>query len=91
LRHRIELFKDIGSVPIEMKELFQIDSWTQVMLGQHIQPNAYHPIVDVMSDKELDNFLIMLKNKVRSQVNAMPEHQKFLDDYCKAAALDMAS
>jgi tryptophan halogenase len=91
LRHRIELFKDTGSVPIEMKELFQIDSWTQVMLGQHIEPNAYHPIVDVMSDKELDNFLLMLKNKVRAQVNAMPEHQKFLDDYCKAATLDMAS
>jgi hypothetical protein len=44
-----------------------------------------------MSDKELDNFLLMLKNKVRAQVNAMPEHQKFLDDYCKAATLDMAS
>ncbi len=91
LRHRIKLFKDTGCIPLELRELFQIDSWTQVMLGQHIEPDTYHPIVDGMSDKELDNFLLMLKKQVRTQVDAMPEHQKFLDDYCKATKLDMAS
>ena len=38
-------------------ELFGENSWVQVMLGQGLVPEQYHPIVDMMSEEELKSFL----------------------------------
>lgn len=86
LVHRVKLFKETGAVPIQKRELFLVDSWTQVMFGQRIMPTGYHPIVGMMSDNELEMFLKMLKAKVTEDVAAMPSHQQFIDSYCKADA-----
>jgi tryptophan 7-halogenase len=87
LRHRIELFRETGAVPLQEKELFQVDSWTQVMIGQRIVPATYHPIVDQMGDAELKRFLEGLKENVAAKVVRMPSHQEFIDRYCKAPAM----
>ncbi|TQV70978.1 tryptophan 7-halogenase [Aliikangiella marina] len=84
LAHRMRLFKDTGRVCITDTELFKIDSWTQVMLGQRVRPDNYHQIVDMMPDGELDRFLMILRNQVDSQLTNMPTHQQFIDHYCKA-------
>lgn len=84
LAHRIELFRDTGNIPLTEKELFQTDSWSQVMLGQHIVPETYHPIVDMMETDELNRFLEGLKAKVQGEVAQMPSHQSFIDQYCKS-------
>lgn len=84
LEHRIKLFRETASVPLKEKELFKIDSWTQVMFGQRIKPEQYHPIVDLMSDKELAGFFGGLKKSVAETVTQMPTHQEFIDCYCKA-------
>ncbi|WP_076411100.1 tryptophan halogenase family protein [Shewanella sp. UCD-KL12] len=87
LAHRIELFKETANVCITETELFRIDSWTQVMLGQGIIPEHYHQIVDNMNDTELYRFLIGLKQVVDKQVSQMPSHQTFIDQYCKSAPI----
>lgn len=84
LKHRIELFKNTGAIPLIEKELFQTDSWTQVMLGQHITPNSYHPIVDAMDTNELALFLTNLKKQTRQEVDRMPSHHAFIQQYCPA-------
>lgn len=84
LAHRIQLFKETGRVCITDTELFKIDSWSQVMIGQGIIPKNYHQIVDMMNDNDLDKFLGMLKATVDSKVAQMPSHQMFIDQYCKA-------
>ncbi len=84
LAHRIKLFKDTARVCITDTELFRIDSWTQVMIGQRIIPENYHQIVDMMSDEELNRFLSGLKNNVARKVAQMPTHQEFINQYCKA-------
>ena len=42
LAHRIELFKESAYAYQGADELFRVDSWTQVMLGQRIMPKSYH-------------------------------------------------
>jgi len=84
LEHRIKLFRETGAIPLQEKELFQVDSWTQVLIGQNIEPESYHPIVDQMSNEELRNFLDGLKGVVEQKVSQMPSHQEFIDRYCKA-------
>ena len=57
LQHRIDLFKETGRVFKVPTELFGENSWTQVMLGQGLNPEQYHPIVNMMEEQELRDFL----------------------------------
>lgn len=84
LQHRIDLFKETGRVFRADSDLFAENSWIQVMLGQGLMPEQYHPIVDQMSDSELRQFLRGAEASVVKQVGRLPEHQAFIDHYCKA-------
>jgi len=84
LKHRIELFKQTGRVFRVPNELFGENSWIQVMLGQGLMPEQYHPIVDMMTDDELRKFLNGAEASVTQLVSKLPEHQAFIDHYCKA-------
>ena len=85
LAHRIELFRKTGRVFRKHTELFAENSWIQVMLGQGIEPEQYHRVVDVMDDEELDRFLKQIKSNVESTVSQLPEHQAYVEQYCKSA------
>lgn len=87
LEHRIKLFRETGAMPLQEKELFQVDSWTQVLIGQRIEPQNYHPIVDQMSNEELKRFLQGIQAEVEQKVSRMPSHQDFINQYCKAPAI----
>lgn len=86
LAHRIELFKQTGRVFKVPTELFAENSWIQVMLGQGLTPEQYHPIVNMMDDSELEDFLTGIHGSVQKLVSQLPEHQRFIDHYCKTAA-----
>ena len=85
LAHRIELFRKTGRVFRIPNELFAENSWIQVMLGQGIEPEQYHRVVDVMGDEELDKFLRQIKSNVDSTVSGFPDHQAYVEQYCKSA------
>ncbi|GLP97634.1 tryptophan halogenase family protein [Paraferrimonas sedimenticola] len=78
LAHRIQLFKDTGRVFREGNELFD-DSWQQVMIGQGLIPNSYHPLVDTMSEAEITNFLAHVKSNVDKVVAQLPGHQDYIN------------
>ena len=54
------------------------------MLGQGLMPEEFHPIVNMMTDKELENFLNSIKASVNNLVDQLPSHQQFINSYCKA-------
>jgi tryptophan halogenase len=87
LRHRLDLFKQTGHVFQAAGDVFAENNWTQVMLGQGLVPEQYHPIVDSMSDEELRNFLNGLAGNVDHLVNQLPSHQAFIANYCPAEPL----
>ncbi|RYY04617.1 MAG: tryptophan 7-halogenase [Gammaproteobacteria bacterium] len=82
LMHRINLFKDFGRSNQVEGELFRLDSWTQVMLGQGIIPASYHPIVDLMPERDLQLFLNSIATDVDKNIAMMSTHQDFLKKYC---------
>jgi tryptophan halogenase len=84
LSHRLALFRESGRVFKVQSELFGENSWTQVMLGQGILPEQYHPVVDVMSDEELDRFLQGIRSAVDETVARLPRHQAYVEQYCPA-------
>jgi tryptophan halogenase len=85
LAHRIELFKQSGKVYKFAQELFGESSWLQVMIGQGLTSEQYHPIVDLMPDSELQDFLNTIKHNVQRTVSNFPPHNDFIQHYCKSA------
>jgi tryptophan halogenase len=86
LMDRIELFRENAQVYQQPEELFRIDSWVQVMLGQRITAKAYHHIASLMTNDQLRDSLGALKSSIAKAVAKMPSHQDFVDEYCKAEA-----
>lgn len=84
LSHRIELFKESALAFQGERELFRLESWTHVMLGQGIIPKNYHAIFSTMSDEELVGHLSNTRSKIASVVSKLPNHQEFVNRYCKA-------
>jgi tryptophan 7-halogenase len=86
LRHRIELFRETGTVFHVPTELFAENSWVQVMMGQGITPLRHHPAADMMGDAELTRFLGGIRGHVDTTVRQLPAHRAYLDSYCPAPA-----
>jgi tryptophan halogenase len=86
LADRIQLFKDTARVFRAREDLFQENSWVQVMLGQGIMPEQFHQVTNVMSDEELTRFMQGIKSRVKNTVAKLPPHQAYVAQYCKAPA-----
>ncbi|MGA9333930.1 MAG: tryptophan halogenase family protein [Rudaea sp.] len=85
LQDNMDLFRDSGRFYRESDELFAVTSWVQVMLGQRITPRSYHPMVDLLSDDELGEFVAGVENVMKRCVAAMPTHAEFIARNCAAA------
>jgi len=82
LKLRLDLFKQNAHAYQADGELFRIDSWTQVMFGQRLQPEHYHNLVDTMKEKDLAQFLKNLKIDIEKTVSQLPLHNDFVKHYC---------
>ena len=87
LADTIRLFKDSGRFFRNAEEMFAITSWVQVMLGQGIVPQQYHPAVDLLPDQEIAGLVDSVKTVVAACVDAMPSHAQFIAKYCAAPAV----
>jgi len=82
LNNRIELFNQTGRFYSKEAELFKVDSWIQVMMGQGIMPEQYHHAVHVIPDEQLEAYLTGLRNSISQAVTQLPAHQDFIKNYC---------
>jgi tryptophan halogenase len=86
LRENIDLFRHSARFQRNGEEFFALQSWVQVMIGQRIEPQGYHPFVDRMPEKELFEFVDHVRGVIATCVQAMPTHQAFIDRNCRAPA-----
>jgi tryptophan halogenase len=84
LAQKIELFRETGRVFRKNEELFAENSWVQVMMGQGIEPQSYHPVATKLSDDELDRLLGMIRQQVSDTVAKLPDHHAYVARYCGA-------
>ena len=85
LEHKIELFRETGRVFRKNEELFVENSWVQVMMGQGIMPQAYHPIAEKLTDAELEKLLATIRESVARTVASLPAHADYVAQYCGAS------
>jgi len=84
LDEKIRLFRDSGRFYRDANEMFALTSWVQVMIGQHIVPTGYHPLVDAMTETELEQFGESVRGVIAACVAAMPPHEQFIARCCQA-------
>ncbi len=88
LQHRIDLFRSHGRVFREGNELFAKVSWLQVMHGQRIRPEGYHPLTDLLDENEIAGYLDEVAGVIGACIDVMPSHAQFIADHCAAARVD---
>jgi len=81
LQHKLSLFEETGRVFLDDGDVFRVDSWTQVLMGQGLYPKNYHRIADEMSPDELLRFVNGIENQVAQKVEKLPSHEAFLQQY----------
>ena len=54
LQHKIDLFRASARVSASFDELFDARAWIQVLIGQNIIPETYHPIADLLPEARLE-------------------------------------
>ncbi len=82
LQQKMDLFRSHGRVFREHEELFTESSWVQVLLGQNVMPRSYHPMVDLLSDAELDQLGAGVRGVLQRAAAAMPTHEQFIAKHC---------
>lgn len=82
LTQKIELFRETGRVYRKDDELFAENSWIQVMMGQGLIPEGYHPIADKMRDEEVEQFLGRIHGEVQKTAMNLPPHEDYVSQYC---------
>jgi tryptophan halogenase len=84
LKVRIDAWRERAHAWQGANELFRVDSWTHVMLGQGLIPEQHHPLARGLSDADLRRLLDGLRRPIDRAVAQMPLQRAFIDRYCKA-------
>jgi tryptophan halogenase len=86
LARRIELFRASGRIFRVGEELFTETGWLQVLLGQGVEPGAWHPLADQLGPAQLEEFLALNRRHAAAIAEAMPPHSDYIARHCAASA-----
>ncbi len=81
LTHKIDLFRATGQLTNDQMDIFLEPSWLQVMLGQGIMPQDYHPLADSLPDAQLEEKLRVTQQTKAQPLPQIPSHDEFLEMY----------
>jgi tryptophan halogenase len=84
LAQRLELFRESAYAYQTSDDLFSVDSWVFVMVGQRLMPRQYHHMTAMLGEQRVRKALENLKRTYAQAVSGMPMHKEFLRSYCPA-------
>jgi len=82
LTRKMELFLDSGQIHRDAEELFTEVAWLQVLVGQHLVPDHYHPMTKQITTQQLEQFLATIQQIIGKAVNELPLHREFINKNC---------
>ncbi|MFY8196413.1 MAG: tryptophan 7-halogenase, partial [Novosphingobium sp.] len=78
----LAMFRASGRIVREHDELFDVPGWVQVMIGQGIMPERWHPMADQVSPESLSAFLETVRSAYAKDVARMPSHAEYVAHVC---------
>ena len=86
LAARIALFKEQARAHQDQDQIFRIDSWAQVMMGQGVMPSNWHHLPRQMPDASLQQALESLDTGIAARLARVPGHGAFLGRFAVPAS-----
>lgn len=84
LQQKIAVFKEVGAIFNDQHDIFKDASWLQVMLGQGIMPEDYHPAANVLSKHQLADTMQKIAHAKQQPMTKMLPHDEFIKQYVGA-------
>ena len=82
LQHKIDLYRSSGRFFREDNELFGELSWVQVLEGQRLHAQGWHPFADLRPADQVQAFLADTQRVISACVDVMPSHADFIAQHC---------
>jgi tryptophan halogenase len=86
----LELWRARGALAIDGGHLFQLGSWSSVLIGQHCEPEAVHPLTAGADPAVIAAEIRKIAAEVELAAQALPPHEAFVAQYCPAAIAEAA-
>jgi tryptophan 7-halogenase len=86
LKERLELFQGYGRIVRDENELFTVQSWLFLLIGQDVRPAGYDPMAETLTSEEAQRALDDIRGVVAKCATTMPLHRAFIAQHCAAAA-----
>lgn len=83
LQEKMALFRASGGVFVEEQDIFRDASWIQVMMGQGIFPQDFHPGANTLSDDALLMALAKIRQAKHAPIAQLLTHDDFLQRYLR--------
>lgn len=84
LRYKMALYRAHGRLLRLDDELFAEVAWLQVMQGQNLVPERYHPLTDLQSEDDTMAYLESVRSVIAKCVEVMPDHAAYIANNCAA-------
>ncbi len=84
LRRKMDLYRAHGRVVRVDNELFSEVGWIQVLEGQNMPIEGYHPLADAQSEEDIAEYLASVREVIAKCVDVMPSHNDYIAKMCAA-------
>ena len=82
LERKLGLFRSTARLFRYDDELFTDASWTAVMIGQGLLPEAHDPLAEALDPQEVRNLVARMADAFRRTARSMPTHAEYIARYC---------
>jgi tryptophan 7-halogenase len=89
LKERIDLFRSFGRLLREDNELFPLQSWLYVLVGQNVMPQSDDPLVDILDLTQVIDNLNNIRKVIGQCAGVMPTQADFIRQNCAAEPMGM--
>ncbi len=84
LQQKIDVFKDVGAIFNDQHDIFKDASWLQVMMGQGIMPQDFHPAANVLPEQQLMETMQKISHAKQQPMSKMLPHDEFVKQFVGA-------
>lgn len=80
----LELWRERGILGVDGGHLFQLGSWSSVLIGQNFAPGGVHALSDRVDPEVIAGYIRKIKAEVDDAAKRLPKHDEFVERYAPA-------
>ncbi|TIX51097.1 tryptophan halogenase family protein [Alteraurantiacibacter aquimixticola] len=90
LAHVLDVWRARGILDISGGHLFQLGSWSSMLIGQRCLPGGVHALADRADPAYAAQAVRRIADECRTAASRLPKHADFIAGYCAAQPMEMA-